>query len=228
MSARQYASRVDFHSRIAYNSLYAGLNYTPLAKFLHENAFLPRTVPHSNNPRQLPDLDAFALLYELGPNTIPKATPLSLTTELPSLTSNSIIFLQGYPSARWLNEVGAKYGIDPEVFNRHMSYIRTDTQHDHVISYNPPSSCRTTFQTTITSIGSVSLGRYDLKSLRNTSHQKMQDYLTRLKNGTRWQTCHSVVRSFSVLDVNHCSFDQTITIHVDTVDKNTGRWLGMY
>jgi hypothetical protein len=115
-----------------------------------------------------------------------------------TLTNNSILFLTGYQSPSWLKAIGGYFKIDPEFFNRHMTYIGSLEEHGASTSgsaYVLPSSSRTMFRTSITSLGKQQ-GPHDQTWTfkRRKARTDMKKYLEDLQQGLGWLPGHSVVQ----------------------------------
>jgi hypothetical protein len=56
--------------------------------------------------------------------------------------SLELLFLSGYPSSRWLKDVGEKYKVDMHFFQQHLSSIRPSVRVDVFAEPSLPSSSR--------------------------------------------------------------------------------------
>ena len=129
----EYAQKVRDHSQTSIsNSLYSGQRYESLAQFLWE-PYQFVSGRKSLNPSKSEQAEGFATFCEFNddipPILAPLRWPLSQAQNGNAPPRNCFFFLRGYPSATWLNELGARYKIDPEFFHRHLSFLSND-QHN--------------------------------------------------------------------------------------------------
>lgn len=226
-----YAQKVlDYSRSTIRNSLHGGSAYRNLAQFL--NTPLKKTSTRSTFTSSYEET-GFARLYELKPGKRATASPLSLpldrSAQADNPEHNSLLILNGYPSAEWINELGSKYNIDPEFFHRHLSFLQDNQLESHTPAYTLPSH-----QSTITQISVISVGsqedswRADRKSQRLESKIKMDEYLHDLKVGRGWGPGHSIVRSYTVHDSKEFSIQQLVTVYIARVVKTSDKWLCTY
>jgi len=194
-----------------------------LAEFLEPcQSISPRSSIRS--PR-LAQADSFAWLYELQPEVSPKA--IRLSRPLPKIRRdgtadpNILLFLRGYPSPEWVAELGSRYKIDPEFFHRHLKFLSSDQDKPTRTRFVLPSSQKTIFQMSLTSMGTQEC--IDVRSKRADAVAQMETYLHDLKKGDKWKCGNSVVRSFEVHDEQTFSIQQTVTVYVASIDKP---WIG--
>lgn len=139
------------------------------------------------------EADRFATFYRLQSDE-QSASPAKLSLPsyplsygdhlLPSETA--IIFLEGYPSARGIVDLGATYNIDPEFYQRHLSFLKPRvTKNKALLLPLLPS-----FQTTILQLSITTTGRHvtplykSVDEKRIYSASKMDEYLFGLRNGS--------------------------------------------
>jgi hypothetical protein len=135
--------------------------------------------------------------------------------------------LNGYPSPEWLNELGARYNVDPEFFHRHLSFLARDESMSNDPTFTLPSFQRTIFQMTVTSIGVHNVPfNGNIEVQRALTEAQMENYTRTLQQGTTWRPKQSVVRSYSLYDKTHFSIEQNLTIYVSVLDQETKRWIG--
>ena len=209
------------------DSLHGGYAYRNLAEFLDTKS---QTAPTKSAPPSSPEDAGFAWLYELKAGTSVTACPLSLplhrSTQVDIPEHNSLLILNGYPSAEWINEIGSKYNIDPEFFHRHLSFLQDDHLESHPPAFTLPSHQSTIFQLSIISVGSQEDSRHaGIESKRIDSRNNMEAYLHNLKVGRGWRLGHSIVRSYAVHDNKEFSIQQLVTVYVARVAKTNDRWL---
>ncbi|KAK1749798.1 hypothetical protein QBC47DRAFT_395345 [Echria macrotheca] len=229
---REYAERVRDHSETSIsNSLYSGQYFDNLARFLwepYESTY--RETFRQSQPRN--KTRDFAWLYELRTDSPASASSLSLggrngkhhsTSE-----DNCLLILRGYPSPQWLNELGAKYNIDPEFFHRHLSFLVRGADKQQQMSFVLPSSQRTIFQMPLTSIGTqANADHSNLATARAKASAKMETYLHNLRVGHGWQCGNSVVRGFTIHDEKLFTVEQKVTVYVSRIDKTSDRWIAI-
>ena len=190
-------------------------------------------------PLSSDEADRFATFYRLeNDEQSPSPAKLSLPGYPVSdgehlLTSETaIIFLQGYPSARGIVDLGATYEIDPEFYQRHLSFLKPRVnKNESLLLPLLPS-----FQTTILQLPLTTIGRHvtpQYKSVaekRLHSASKMDEYLLGLRKGSymgrKWEPRDSVVRSFAVHDENEFSIQQMITICTKNIAGADDCWKG--
>jgi len=238
-SSRIYSSQVREHSTTsASNSLYQGQDFTSLAQFLGIPFQQRRTQSTFTNPIVSPHISGhdFALAYNLQPGTSPTAIHLSLPLqELPtredsaSSESGILIFLKGFPSPEWLNEIGSHYQVDPEFYYRHLSFLHSSTAAERQTPFTLPSSQRSIFQITLTSVGHhSSVEDVHIAKLRSRTAKNMESYYQNLKKLSGWKLGNSIVRSFAAHNREEFSIEQLVTVYVSKLEKGGGRWLGKH
>lgn len=231
MKPLEYARRILDHSQTSISdSLFSGQEYSNLAQFLWTPYQFSSGKTSSRHSRA-DKADGFAWLYELRSEVPPVGRQLSLpltrVRRSDSADYNCLLFLRGYPSAEWILELGSRYNIDPEFFHRHMHYLSDSRDAARRTPFVLPSSQMTTFQMSLTSVGTQADSTYaDVKSKRAAAVRKMDLYLHNLRVRQGWRCGNSIVRSFDIHDEKHFSIEQTVTVHVASIDKITDRWIG--
>lgn len=234
MSPVEYAVAVQQHSETSsYESLYQGEHLSGLAEFLRPVRSRDfGTLP----PEGTVDEERFATYFrpdsEESPRPqklcLPLCPPIGPRNLLPQ--ENGIVFLNGYPSARWLAELGGAYHVDPEFFQRHLHFLRAGSHSRQTAKYSLP--LLPSFQSTILQIPITSVGWHastiyrDVADKRAAVAQHMAEYWTRLERGSKWKTCDSIVRSFAVHDKNEFSIQQYVTVYVSTKSSKDDNWKG--
>lgn len=217
----KYASAISSHSKRSKEQfLYPGTNYKRFSDFLNTNsvgspgATLPEryayVIVHDlayehKDPRRIKEFDA-----EDGLNDF-------MTLQLPHDGCGQLIFLRGWPSQRWINRIGAKYHIEPEIFRRHLPLGYDQDVFDIP---GPPSSSANTVRLKVTTLGkreTATVERHEAKKALQMQFQKLSD-------GTS-APGQSIVRNFSVHDEEHFSMEQEISISV--LRRGHG-WIGQY
>lgn len=223
-----YAQKVLEYSRSTIrDSLHGGFPYRNLAQFLNT----PSQTIFPKSSLTFPQHEAgFAWLYELKAGISATGRQLTLPLHRPVQADtpiyNSLLILNGYPSAEWINEIGSKYNIDPEFFHRHLSFLQDNQLENHTPAFTLLSHQSTIFQLSMISVGSQENSwRADKKSARIESATKMEEYLHDLKVGRGWKPGHSIVRSYTVHDSKEFSIQQLVTVYVARVSKTSDQWL---
>ncbi|KAF9888435.1 hypothetical protein FE257_008713 [Aspergillus nanangensis] len=191
-------------------TLFSG-NCKRLAKFLHD-------AEASGTKNQ--EARGFATVYSLnlqGDDNDPAKND-----------SNSIIYISGYPSARALTEIGSKYQIGPEFFDRHLSFVGDDPTNCriHPSHYFLPSQQQFVLQLSIPSIGGVhgEWSHEDLRKKHQMNSDKMNEYMHDLRMGKGWRPCSSVVRSSEIHDFLRFSIEQFVTVDISRANPSSDRW----
>jgi hypothetical protein len=225
---KDYAAAVSEHSALTKEvSLHPGITYRPLALFLQSSSTTLYPTPRSKSPQAKVRSHNFAALHDLScehddPERVTTFDSLTGLTEfaehpLPQGDSGQLLFLRGYPSNKWLNLIGVRYQIDPEIFRRHINGRHNQDFYDLP---GLPSSSHNILRLSVTSIGK----RYGTTLDREDGEQALATYFREL--GTDPSIIgESLVRHFSVYDDEHFSVEQDISICV--VRCGLG-WLGMF
>ncbi len=193
----------------------------------------------SENPLSIGEADGFATFYRLQSDQR-SASPAKLS--LPGYprangdhllaSETGIIFLEGYPSAQRLIDLGATYNIDPESYQRHLCFLNPRlTKNESFLLPVLPSFQTSILQMSVTTIGHhVTPQHKSLDEKRLHSAGKMAEYLMGLRNGRymgrNWEPRDSVVRSFAVHDEKEFSIQQMITICMIRIAGGDDCWKG--
>ena len=178
--------------------------------------------------------DDFAIIYDIFDRRAPIRQPgiaRGARNSNEGGDANKLIFFSGYPSVRLLVQLGSLFDIDLEFFDRHLSFVKDSVTscNMHPSYYTLPSTQCNIFQTSITSIGATTVGdrRFrDLMEKRDAFKENMDSYLSNLKMGKGWKTCHSIVRRMEVHDNTRFSLEQNLTILVKRSRSDFGKWRG--
>jgi hypothetical protein len=188
---------------------------------------IPATNPHVFHKAHK---NPFVVSYDLQPGKDLAATPLSLPLKRPSanqtetLEPNSLLFLQGYPSAQWLNELGSKYDINPRFFLHHLQFLPTARESAQRTSFTNPSTQQTVFRLSFMTIGEASTG-VTIRDQREEAGRKMSAYLHKLRMGTGWKPGDSIVRTYDALTERLFSIEQSATVYLARSQKHK-HWTG--
>lgn len=222
LTSEHYANRVvSFSTQTASHSLFSGVHHADLGKFL----ISPYRKYSGDDQRKEPANagETFLTLYDLDLRGDKRITHFTTPAELEAYTEHTpqnpvagrLLFLKGFPSAQWLNLLGAKYEIDPEFFVRHLSL------QDGSSGGSPGdpsllqlSSTANIFQLRILTVGSwdTSRSRLSVEELRRHCNASIMKYHEDLRMKQNMPMCASMVRGFLVLDKEHFSLEQTISI----------------
>lgn len=224
-TARDYAAAVHKHSQRSKDShLYPGANYRQLSFFLNgRQGKLGR--PSGAQDDGVPREFVFATLHDLSyerkdPSrltTFDSITGLEALSEhpLPRDNAGQLLFLRGYPSRDWINLLGSKYRIDPELFRRHLTI---SVQHDLFDLPSLPSASQNIVHLATTTIGKFSAPPMTMSE----AELSLQSHRNSL--GARSSVVgESMVRRFSMHDDQHYSIEQDIKI---SVFKRGEGWIG--
>ena len=226
-----YLRQLENHSESsAQDSLYQGERFLYLAEFLKEG---------SKNPLSIGEADGFATFYKLQSD---ERSPSPATLSLPGYprsngnyllaSETGIIFLEGYPSAQHLIDLGAAYNIDPEFYQRHLRFLLPRlNENEHFLLPVLPSFQTSILQMSVTTIGHHRTPQYrSVEEKRLRSASKMEEYLIHLRNGRgmgrNWEPRDSVVRCYAVHDQKEFSIQQMITICIIMVAGSDNCWKG--
>jgi hypothetical protein len=131
-----------------------------------------------------------------------------------------MIFLRGHASSQWLNAVGQKHNVDPELFQRHLHKAFGPVGRDLYSSPSLPSSSSNVFQLTVSTIcfrntGASSNEPEDLQGARRASSDLIARYFQDLR--TRANVADSMVRKYLLLSAQEYVLEQTITVEVGSL-----------
>lgn len=153
-----------------------------------------------------------------------------------ALTSSSInepqghlLFVQGFPSAKWLSTIGAICKINPEFFNY---FLRFGSRTDFFSAPSLPSTAsdviRFRFVTIADRTDKTGSSRQDVvDKLRNSARDRMRGYQNDLWLGREVTEGDSIVRRYSVLDEKHIVIEQDVLACLNRL-RNPERWLGKF
>jgi hypothetical protein len=222
----QFAKLIRSHAETtASNSLYQGQDWLSLAEWLTRplQSCIPTEMTQSG----------FAWMYILKENAseyesvggLELTLPMFDTLHLKLSRSSVLIFLRGYPTPDWINEIGAYFCIDPETFYRHLTFFH---QPGALLRQSPlrlPSSRRSIFQFLLTTVGQYHpKAGYTLSDTRVKAAKAMRSYLQNMGKAS-WRLGDSIVRHFDIHNESTFSFEQLVTVHVSN-EGGTGSWTG--
>ena len=148
-------------------------------------------------------------------------------------TTGTLIFLCGHQPAKWLNIIGARYNVDYEFYRRHLDFDSIAGRGRLFTDSTLPSNNTQMLQLYATTLGERSQPHASFKSdhellkgLRGEADRSMKGYLERLskRRGSIFRHGDSIVRHFSLHDLQLFSIEQAISIYVNCDEKS---WTGM-
>jgi hypothetical protein len=225
-SPKDYASAIRRHStRSEYDSLYPGVQYRSIARFLNVPAPV-RSRPSASNKHSYKQREySFAILHDLAygrddPRYFTSFSGSSgpqrfATHPAPHDKCGQLLFLRGYPSQDWINSIGARYRVDPEIFRRQL-------QHGPKCEYfdlpDLPSSSMNIIKLFTSTIGT----RRRLTVDRSTEEDALERHFHNLGSNPD-VVGESIVRQLWTHDEKHFSIEQNILM---TVLQRKDGWLG--
>ena len=193
--------------------------------------------PDSPSPtRELSGVFVWILELKLDTAPVPRNVPSPDFLDGDSLTRTSagphghLLLLRGYPSPPWLASLGSHYCIEDEVWRQHLDFLEPSSSDTFSHPALPSASC-SILRLRVTTIGSRGrLGHTDdrvlVRQLRADAKRAMLQYRDSLRVGSGWRTGDSIVRDYTIHDMNHFSIDQRITICLIQVDRLRNCWQG--
>ncbi|XDG08249.1 hypothetical protein ABKA04_007864 [Annulohypoxylon sp. FPYF3050] len=245
-SAKDYAHRVHTYTRnTASESLHPGDSLRNLGDFLWQ-PYLVRAPQIYNAPEPTANTETqqgpfFVSLYQISNGNMER-TPLDTPQQfedlgesvMPNQNGFSLLLLQGYPSAKWLNALGARYSIDPEYYHRHLIFASATNKgpFKRTATHILPSCLEDMVSLKVTRIGSRQSTKHSgsdqekLDALRAHTSREMAEYMTKLAslNTTGIEAGNSIVREFSLHDFDNFSLEQTISIGIHRSGQG---WIGI-
>ncbi|OCK76178.1 hypothetical protein K432DRAFT_408394 [Lepidopterella palustris CBS 459.81] len=231
----EYKAAIVTHSlRSSKYSVCPGDNYISLAYYLQQPR--PAVIALADHPTASIALgstpEAFAVLHNLNLLAGSSNSVIAFDAydgldsftqyhDRPCLAESGqgrLLFMRGYPSPQWLMEIGPKYKVDPDLYQRHMQFEVTDTQgRDDFTLSSLPSSAGRVFQLPVSTICSkVTVGRSrgseDLGPLRRANVEALTKYYGNLKQTAR--IGDSIVRRYGVISKQFSVLEQTISINI--------------
>ncbi|KAL9624925.1 MAG: hypothetical protein Q9160_000972 [Pyrenula sp. 1 TL-2023] len=138
--ARSLGNRVrSFETDPLHSSAY--LAY--LAKYLKSPFRKQPRRPYPDSTRQSKARGTFVQRYLLPPKKSPVREPfqdVNAFEAVPVPDENEILFLEGRPSAEWLNAIGSKYELDQRFFHQHLGPILSNQKQWYTLPALPSRS----------------------------------------------------------------------------------------
>jgi len=237
---RLFADAVSIYSKVsAANSLYAGLHFEPLARFLQQpyEAHAPNIIQNQTAPDARCNYE-FVTFYNLNPSSREithihsiKDFETQATKLLDQSDHGQLLFMRGTPSPEWLLAIATKCHVDPVFFHRHL-----DFQHgspDYFEFPSLPSTTMTMIRLRVTTIGRSMIDSESdperqqfIEALRGQNEQLLNTYHEKLRaNHKNLNLGDSIVRECSVYDTRHFAIEQDISIWVGRLGK---AWIGKH
>lgn len=218
----EYAGAVKDFSKLP-----IGSNYLALGDFLTGHRESTTAVQIDGRIESGGSTDA-ALVYSLPLGT---ESQDGQRTETPSVIqdprqlyefqseTSCLIFLRGFLSAAWINNVGSRFFVDPEFFGRHLDFRCAQDKSNNFSTPCLPSTSWHLMELPVTTIGSRESalngmspsawteeerkkGRYALER----HHEKLSSLSPDIRPG------ESMIRDYYVFDEIHFAIDQRISI----------------
>ncbi|RSL54937.1 hypothetical protein CEP54_009622 [Fusarium duplospermum] len=231
----EYANAVLGYSKL---STGAGQNHISLGQYLHDSPatefvtlyplgieqFARRSSSQSSRQHSPSDGDGDA---ESADENRHKAQPPIAFQEpsqfyhfnLNKPPENCIIFLRGFMTAQWINNIGARYFVDPEFFSRHLDFSPADDSASNFSIPSLPSSSAHLIELPVITIGkqtgSVSQVRVDkVDQLRREGALALASHYHEISklSSSQMQLGDSMVRNFYVFDETYFAIEQRISI----------------
>ncbi|KAK1778044.1 cora-like Mg2+ transporter protein-domain-containing protein [Copromyces sp. CBS 386.78] len=142
---------------------------------------------------------------------------------------SSIIFLRGHLSAGWINNVGARYIIDPEFFCRHLDFRSPKETPKNFSIPALPSGSSFLIELPVMTIGIDKTNRGSqgktIETMRREAEAALETYRHRLAT-YKMADGESMIRDFYVFDEAHFAMEQRISICMEkSKDERTFRLL---
>lgn len=233
-SQMDYAQRLNSYTNSStIHHIYPRVQFKELGKYLlgaYDSPLQRGSFAESKSRDQ-----NFLTLYELSAEFPSRAQGFQSAEDFAidekSLRSKttSLLFMQGYPSAKWLNTIGGTYHVDPGFYQHHLGSLCMAKGLDRP---SMPSYSRDIIRLRITTIGRQdqsclpsSLNR-PVGLLREAAAEKMKEYHRKMKlvNG-KAKLGDSVVRHFLPFDEGYFALEQNLTAWIR---KRANGWVGRY
>lgn len=225
-TAQEYrADIIKYHSRPCSKTIFQGFIYRLLVELLNH--------PEDGLSKQFPDLDDHTLahlsIFTADAETSHRASTYTysqlqelIDEPLPSKDVGQILFLEGHLPGSWIAAIGAKFGIAPEFYRRHIHLWRAS--HGAVLYAVPtlPSvhtKCGIPLRINTCGQSLRSLGSLSLASRRNTLPEQYFHTLHVLNPAPG----STYIRGHAFLDDKYFVIEQDISI---TVESDGGGWTG--
>jgi hypothetical protein len=237
--ARDYGKAILLHSLRSWgNSLYPGQHYSNLAQLLRQTLDLePEDSTAAPTDQQT---DVLATLYDLKLQNTNLAGPIESVKfrrneavrlqswPEPEEPTGQVLFLRGHLTAEWVKTVGAKYRIDPEFFQRHLSFQSAPIHITVFALPSLPSSTRNIIRLNVSTIcyrdpTATTSSRGTVQDIQDEHANAMGRYFRQF--GTLAKPGDSIVRAYTTLSERFSILEQDISI---CLEQNGKGWVGQY
>jgi hypothetical protein len=229
VSPREYAQIISRHAkRSTHQSVFPGQNFEDLADRLWKPLQWPQGV---DNTRYFPRSLSLATLCTLNASGryIDQLNDVNQCRKLlevdPGLKDPHILFLKGNPSSEWLTTIGSICQVDPEFFQRHLSF---DSRYDYFSLPSLPSCSDNIIKLPYITLCSWEdkIGQHNqdiIDDLREKGANAIKIYNHQLKVDAA--VGDSIVRKYFIHDEIHFSLEQEMTISLNQVGES---WVGKF
>ncbi|KAK8018782.1 amidase signature enzyme [Apiospora marii] len=237
---QEYAESIREFSRISsFQSLYSGQRFAALANFLGRPYERRAATLDSRAMTAVPRREAcsFVMILNWQGESDKRVQQFHAVDQLHTVEklAGSVVVIKGYPTAEWLNTLGAKYRIDPDFYQRHLCFWSESGSNISRQNIAPrlPSAQEESVMLRIATIG-VLTGKTRtahgggaqkrLDDLRRQTSKDMAAYISRLSslNSPDMILGDSIVREFVMLDLDHFAIEQMISINISP--SSNGGW----
>lgn len=139
-----------------------------------------------------------------------------------------IIFMRGFLTALWINNIGARYKVDPEFFCRHLNFRPADDKSNNFSLPSLPSSSWHLIELPAITLGTRDVQTGTLRSdkiekLRKEGAKELVDHhhcISKLSS-SGMRPGEMMIRDFYVFDETHFAVEQRISICMQLADDKT-------
>ncbi|KAI8659980.1 hypothetical protein NCS56_01216300 [Fusarium sp. Ph1] len=132
---------------------------------------------------------------------------------------NCIIFLRGFMTAQWINNIGARYFVDPEFFSRHLDFSPADDSASNFSIPSLPSSSAHLIELPVIMIGKRTGSASQLRperidQLRSEGALSLSSHYHEISklSSSQMGLGDSMIRNFYVFDEMYSAIEQRISI----------------
>lgn len=223
---KHYADSITAHAtRSAHDHLFPGTHYHSLSRFLQPATYQTLKVSPNRKYSFIRRTHDFAVLHDLAytqddPRYMTSFDSVNGPQNLAAHTfphdhSGQLLFLRGWPSPEWINTIGARYRVEPEIFRRHLEYGPTYEAFDLP---GLPSASVNIIKLSTSTLGDGQVLAVD----REQEMTAVQSHFNALGSDPA-VVGESVVRRLWIHDKKHFSIEQFVFICV--IRKGDG-WVG--
>jgi hypothetical protein len=232
-AARRYATTLaDRVTSFDADPLHSASYLTPLTKYLKSSIQKSHPRHHSFEKPSITQRRPFLIQHVLqhGSPPITKSfdDPCAFAT-LASPARNEIIFLNGRPSADWLNCIGSKYLLDHRFFHQHLSPLISGQRHWNAAPDLPSRSLQVISLKipTIVFVGPQgrNLDIRDLELAREKCNIQLRRAFQSIQHSAASEAGRSIIRRVEVYDGSTIVVEQQMTA---TIVHRGDLWTSMY